>query len=542
MHLLLLSWVLHSFAAFGYGSLLMHDILGVKSVRLTNDPFGISLLGLLFIGVVSHGWSCFFPVNSWYALSIFTFGILFGVRQIVRQRVCNEFSYGIGKNQYLFLAPIAIGIVVASLALPRLGDAGGYYIPQIALTNQYASVPGIGNLNVRYGLHSSMFSLHAVGRAIFGDYSATYSLNGLVSILLSLHVFITVRRLKAKVFSYSLGLSAIMLYGYVTSYLSTPMADVALGLYTVFLYSILLNYFDAVNESDKVGYVLLLALVASLVIPIKASALLYILFIGSAMILEKDTRVYWIAGIGAISVATHLAKNLITTGYPLYPMVYGTWIHPDWMMSIDTVVQVRDFVYKWAIAASDWTDVPSNIVDRYIMWWQHMVVPNRVVAVMSFLGVPFGLKLILNYYTDRFRSAVALTPLIVVLIAWFITAPNIRFAYGVLVVFVSLPFAFVLFKCRANWKLVAPLIIVLYAAGVLRFHGRSIVDGSKHVFSVRRIAHPAVKHMVYNGIQYVVPMEGLCWGCEQPCIPKEIDKVEWRGGSFPDGVRPMNPN
>jgi len=61
----------------------------------------------------------------------------------------------------LLSLPLCLLVANVSLSAPDLYDVGMYHLPSIRWANEYRAVPGLANLNIQHGLHSSAFLFSA---------------------------------------------------------------------------------------------------------------------------------------------------------------------------------------------------------------------------------------------------------------------------------------------------------------------------------------------------------------------------------------------
>lgn len=142
--------------------------------------------------------------------------------------------------------------------------------------------------------------------------------------------------------------------------------------------------------------------------------------------------------------------------------------------------------------------------------------------------------------THRRVITLALIPSLGVMVVWFVTAPDPRFAWGPLLLIALIPLSFLVStnSRRGVWPAVlASASMVIVAVAMAR---GSLLEVSLHL---KPLPDAAVESgSLIDGTRVVVPVEGdQCWGEFPLCRPwySTID-VELRGDTWQSGFQPMS--
>lgn len=137
-------------------------MLVVTRTRLTGRSGFLdrTWLGICAIASVLQVWHFLLPVNTLAALTVFSAGVL-GVWRYLRSG-SSELRSRRTYVQLVLLAVTCVPVFVALPGTPDVYDSGMYHLQSIRWANEYAIVPGIGNLNIQFAANQSYFLLAAL--------------------------------------------------------------------------------------------------------------------------------------------------------------------------------------------------------------------------------------------------------------------------------------------------------------------------------------------------------------------------------------------
>ena len=141
----------------------------------------------------------------------------------------------------------------------------------------------------------------------------------------------------------------------------------------------------------------------------------------------------FIAGtLGVLCVMPWLLHGIILSGYPLFPLNLGA-VHVDWRVPEESVIAESTTIANWA-------KVYGGVVrdDWIAAWWEHSEFNAN--AAVPLLGELLALLITTQQrlfppQVKRQRVPVQrafFIPLLIALLLWFMTAPDVRFAAGVI--------------------------------------------------------------------------------------------------------------
>jgi hypothetical protein len=436
----LVAWALLAFQFVG---------LGVLALRAVGRPWrGAAWSTAFWIGfavTIAHlqVWSLFLPVSPIAMLP------LLGVSAIgwtARRRL------GLGclararqrTGQYVITALLCIWAAIFAQIPLRLYDAGIYHLGSIRWASTYPVVAGLGNLGPAYGLNSSSFLyLAAVSVGVPGFHIAL----GLLVVVLLVDVSRVARgvlrsgdsthsRLAAYLAAL-LVLPILVMAG--TTGFSTTTSDLVNFVLAIVIGRQLLELLDRteLSPSEALAYVFTIACLGSAAITSKLgiavfSAAAISLGILAAFGTTRSRRVLIAscgvtAATGIVVVGPWLVRNVILTGYPLYPDP-SLALAFDWSMPAAAVRAYRNVLYDFARVNGP--DYEGTL--RTLAWlgpwlarsWRDVLVPS-----VFALATPIAVVVSAPGLARRTgRRWLVLVPVWLALVAWFVTAPDVRYA------------------------------------------------------------------------------------------------------------------
>jgi hypothetical protein len=342
---ILLAWLLVGSVVLGLG------LAARAPLSQEADVWSAFWLGFGVLLVLLQIWHLVLPVDDRARLTVVALGVAGLVlrgRLAARALVCQLPALGLVAVSTWWLSN-------RSLAGPRFGDTGMYFVPTVRWLEAYPIVPGLANLFVPLGHNFSYFLYVALlDGGPFGG-RPWHIANGLLVLALFARAFLAATRL-----------------------LGRPRSPVAVELYWVFTLpglvalatGILLTSPTPDFAVHALGFVLageLLALVTS-ERPERARCLALVFLAGAGMTVKPTlgalaattialALAWWCwkarpspaqalrtvalgVAIAAVPVATWIGRNVITSGCPLYPSAVGAF-PVDWRTHNDATAWIQ---------------------------------------------------------------------------------------------------------------------------------------------------------------------------------------------------------
>ncbi|MCR5420631.1 MAG: hypothetical protein K6E98_06485 [Lachnospiraceae bacterium] len=469
-------------------------------------------------------------------------------------------------------------------------DTGTYHAQSIHWIESYGVIKGLAHMQTRLGFNSSYFclcalysfgflgrSLHSVSGFLAG-FVMVYSLWGILSK--------TGAKFRVVFFMY---FSPFVYFFIVAVEMISPSTDQGVIWLIVWL---CIRWVEIIDREKDRGYIkndayysvseyALLSVMAVFLVSIKLSVgILALLAIQPAGVLLKERKYRDIIKyiiMGALLVAPYFIRNIIITGWFIYPFPAIDLFSFDWKIPASGVRYEADEIIVWARYTKDVKYIDQTITEWFPVWWSEQGKANRYLSLSAFTAAfvimvrsvawmvyeVIGLVkrgkvnriLIPQKYKEQ-RPYVFFGGIILLSFAFFmISAPSNRFGYGYIII---LPL-YALGDITLNvFSLIQHKIrVVLYILlGVVMckdiIKGTYMFASDDKTYFLENISadymilqqdYPKAKSdsKEWNGIKIFYPLtEGdQIWYYDFPAILYEgnLEAVELRGESIRDGFR-----
>lgn len=503
----------------------------------------LKLIGFCYNGKYFWTFVILYPIITFYPNYIKYFSLIFFLVPLYTIRR-KRFKPVI---PFIFLLALFLSIN-ASLPITH-HDYHGYYLQTIAWLKEYGTVIGLGNLEGRFGFNSfglilaSLFSfdLNTLGM----NFSAVlFPLNAVFLLVLIDRIINYLRvdsELVIKYFFVLIGLFSIVFYG---KWIGTPSNDITSGLIISF---IMLGYKKWLGSKDlNIELILIVLIFLSMVV--KLSSGLTILFLIPLFVLNNDKSKFILKTVivGSLILLPFFVKNILLTGYLVFPFHQLDIFNFDWKMPIEKVIEVKNGIFIWARIPGEKLDflLSNGIKGWFKDWYLRQDFLTRILLITNLI-FPFVVFLT-RHRKDIFISTVSII-IVVNLIFWFIQAPDPRFTFGYLFagssLFFSVLFNFLYENLKSPNFLFKP-IFLLKSGFVLIFCFYCYYQYPKLiqtnflrdvVLFPSNIESPQVKIIHAENFFYYVPEGGNCENFKLPCANQEVKGIKLRGTSIREG-------
>lgn len=453
-----------------------------------------------------------------------------------------------------FGLPFVIGVFYVGTKAPQLYDAELYYAQIIKWINNFPVIPGLGNLHGRLAYNSSFHIAAAFFDFSFLNIQSFYPLNSYFFILLFLKCSTDIKHAFAqKEFSKIIVPLGFLVYnfGNLQFEMTGPSTDSFLVILFYCIYILIRDY------SGK--KIMLLVLLSTFAITLKLSQAFLVLLPFVFFFGLKDRRriaaTFYMTGI--FILAPWLLRNIILSGYLVYPLWQLDVFVVDWKIPATSVYDTT-----WQISSVSaeqnwirtWAMIPNKhcleilllpLKDWFYVWYSSLYIVNKIVlkgCLLSVLVVP-----LLFYFKSKMSKYVFGLWFICIFqnVFWFFTAPDIRFAYGsLLLCFLFFVESFLLLLSTSIQKII---VIVFLVVSIYWSYGYAFYDGKnplqtsvlrENFFLPKKMKEGAMKKITVNGIEIFIPeKDNRCYNSQLPCTPYYNPLLEMRGNRIESGFR-----
>ena len=443
----LLDWLIIAITSYtvGYGFLRLMSICIGREVSAGKNANVLRLLiGFMLTNVYAEIWSIFSPVNMWavYILVFITLVIAYMCKQDMAETV------NISK------APKpAVIASVAVIILMAYGSSRGYmhydttlyHASAIRWIEEYGVVPGLANLQSRYGYNSAEFAHNALYSFKWYTGRSLHCTTGFLA-MVSAHLLydkelFTGRRTIQSVDFVRIGL--LYYLGVLFAQMVSPASDYVANL---LIFDILILMLGRVKDRTlPADHYVLISLLAIYGITVKVSLapmVLICLIPFVYYIIKKDVRSILFCIVSGLVIAMpYFIRGYILSGWILYPSTLIKLGNPDWQVPIGEAQYDAKEISMWGRGITDATKWGEVTLTNWIPSWfaaldtvEKVIITSVITSAVVLVAIEIRLALSKNKgglqrYNILLELPIAWIMLLGV-VTWFVGAPLVRYGLG----------------------------------------------------------------------------------------------------------------
>lgn len=444
----LISWIIIFYTLFSLGDCFIN--LYNKICR-NNEKYNLLdtfLLGICVICILLPISSFWLPSNHIILFTYIIIGTIHWIFNFTRLKnhinSIKQFLLSTNITQKIFILIPILSILVYVYIFDHHYDAEYYQYQNIRWNEEYAIIPGLGNFEDRFGFNSNYLLVSAIFtfRFLFGTTEAIYSLQSLTYICIL--CWITISFIKDGYNIFHIILLAI-------SYLIIPLMGYSLASSSTDIMPLLFIFYYISKSTINIKWLkaqpLLALLLPITLITFKLSTAVFCLVCLSPFIFlikkKKYKELSFILSSGFLIVVLWCIRNIIISGYLVYPLYNLDFFNYDWKIPNGTA-----FIQKIYI---------NNFAERIFFY--------DLLKAQKFINGNIDKNTIISFFNIIFYSIILISPAIIIykkkrlkidkarlyiylfilfcIIFNFATAPDLRFSYGyILGLFSFLAFIF----------------------------------------------------------------------------------------------------
>jgi hypothetical protein len=318
---------------------------------------------------------------------------------------------------WILLLILFVLFLSRSAMQPSSYDDYLYHAQALEWIERYGVVPGLGNLHFRFAYNSAFLCLQALFSWQWMTGQSLHTVNALYAFLLSAYCISSFSFLKydrsrsvserTVLTSDLLKLIALVYLFYDTFVLSGLDTD-PLAMITVIYIFIKWSEFMERQEKSGVPYALLsLLAVSACTLKLSCGAMILLaLYPLSIFIRRRQGRAIGICtAAGVIILLPYLIRNVIISGYLLYPMSGIDLFSVDWKMPVYTLVEDRQGILIWGrslnsllSAGKSWEEVAAMPFAQWFPIWFRSIshIQQILFLLASVAAVDFLFQLVMH--------------------------------------------------------------------------------------------------------------------------------------------------
>ncbi|MGV3642037.1 MAG: LIC_10190 family membrane protein [Adhaeribacter sp.] len=466
------------------------------------------------------------------------------------------------------LAGVLLGSFFAGLllywttTLPTNDDTGFYHSQTIKWLEQYAVVPGLGNLHGRLAFNSSFLQWSAFFSLSFLTGQPLFPLNGYFFLLLLAAWLPPLLRdfPRPRPAALLTGLLFVLHLDFFPSWISSPSPDIGGMLLLVGICHLAATSAGNKNTGDfQTGdfHIFALLLLGFTALTVKLSTL-PIVALAPALWLSRGKpftgkALAAAAALGVLMLAPWLIRNLVQTGYLIYPLPGTAIWELDWQVPLAAVTEEKNLIHSSAIRiGAPWQQVLALSFGEWFPGWfrghswfyQFLLVAAAAspLPMAAYLGVPGR-----AYPTGpQRRQQVLLWGVYYAgFLFWFTQAPSIRFGSAFLYVSALLPVYLWLLPLLKRYStglaLLMLALVTLQGLQLLRDPVYLLRNSpgvlAQRLWLAEAQPPPALRPVAIPGGRVWVAERVQCWYGALPCTWQVPAGLSFRGASLAEGFR-----
>lgn len=448
----LIIWIYILLLAFVFGGVIKSIVLKISGYEYESID-SVIWSGIAFLTIYAQTFSLFYRVGIVANIMLICMAIVILLANF--RKVTGNIRETVGKlgtgrliAYVLLLALFAYG---ASRGYIHY-DTGLYHAQSIHWIEDYGVVKGLGNLHNRLAYNSAAFSISALFSMpyIFGQ--SMHVVSGFMAWLLACSTTRIADKMLRDKKSLSIPVILVAIYYLTTIFdqMISPESDYFMTLIVLF---ILIKWCELIGKAEKdVTPYALLCVMGVLAVTYKLSAtMILLLTIKPAVMLIKNRKVKAIfayLGAGIVTVLPYLARNVILSGWLVYPfsgidLFNVKWKIPEWIVRRDAA-EIKVYGRGFTDAAlanmkfSEWFPTWFRAIGRFNQ------LLFAVAALSGIVCVIWGCVLLIQLLTkkelfmpDRWLVQ---TTAFAAMLFWLVNAPLVRYGF----VFLAMAGAFLI--------------------------------------------------------------------------------------------------
>lgn len=452
MLLVLFSWLVMGTASFLFGKAVV-DCIYRKDLQRMGRPDIYIITGLIVLNIYAQLFSLFYKVAGIACTILGLMGmILFAVYGIRYLRAGRQMKILPGV-EYVKMPPWRAALLLVCLLSALLWttqhpghyDTGLYHAQAIRWIEEYGVVPGLGNLHMRFAYNSAFMCLQALFSLEWLVGKSMHSLNGFFCLCALLYAFGTVRipgREKWRTSDLLKCVTVIFIVGnrYDIASSGTDIWAMLLILYICMKWCELLEREE--EETAPWCYICLVGFYALTVKLSAAAIVILVLYPLYLLIRRKEYRKILYNGILAlVIVLPYLIRNVIISGYLIYPYAGIDLFSVDWKMNPEVLRRDSLDIKMWGRGLTSIEEYDYTLFGWIPNWFFSKSMGYRVLLIIGMVCVVLVLGRIWKKFTEkRYGDVAILAASVVCLGFWLMTAPLIRYGqvYVLIVIMLAL--------------------------------------------------------------------------------------------------------
>ncbi len=347
---------------------------------------------------------------------------------------------------------LAGAILVLTMKAPEFVDTYLYHVQAIRWIEEYGVVPGLGNLHCRFAYNSAFLALQALF-SFSWIMEPLHSLNGFLSCFFVVYAVMTNHIFTKEKNQLSDYLKLLYIpYVFLNQRtLSSPGTDMLAMFLVIYIASKWSECMERKEESvQSYGFLCILA-VWALTVKLSTAGSLLLVILPAIQLIRKRNREYIIKDLvcGLVTAIPWLIRNVLISGYLIYPYAAIDWFTVDWKMPEEVLEMDKMEIVVFGREVKNVAAYHDPVTAWLPTWFGNQMMKYKLLIIVGFAATAFLIAALIimickairkRKLTEGICSAQLLMLLISILLGevfWLFSAPLVR--YGM--VYLMMPVA-----------------------------------------------------------------------------------------------------
>ena len=436
---IIVSWLVILFILISFGDI---TITLYRKVCKQEEEYNLPdtfILGLCLLSAPLGFWSIWMPSNHNFLLIAFVLSIvywcLYQKRLLKRIHILRSKIKSLPLSAFICIGIFAIMFLLSSTWLEGVYDSLFYHHQQIKWNELYAAVPGLGNLDDRFAFNSNYLLISAIFsfRFLFGE--AIFSLIPLSFIIIGCWI---IKQLFESTFGFKQVIIFVAFAAFTTHsvyFIFDTSTDLLPNLICFYIIARVIIYPDFITKNNLFCFIIPIFLITcKLSVAPFCILTLYCVY---RLIKNKNYPNLVFLSIFSLSILTPwLIRNIIISGYLIYPIASIDLFHFDWKIPKSIAVQQQAYITEIGRNFLHVAIFNPAVKYRDPLWINILTTATYICGIILF--TISLIKFFKKKYQLHTSHYLLLTISISTIVVWLISGPDIRFISGIIFAFPAL--------------------------------------------------------------------------------------------------------
>lgn len=457
----------------------------------------------------------------------------------------------------LTVTPVKAAVIIVLLLVFAYGastgiihyDTGLYHAQSIRWIEEYGVVPGLGNLHSRLAYNSASFCLSAFYSMSFLGGQSYHCCAGFLAFLLALVCTeaITGNRPQKPLLSDFARIISVYYLLMIFDEMVSPASDYFMVL---LVFYIVIRWLELTErkEGSYLPYALLCVLcVVVLTVKLSGALILLLVFKPAVMMIreKKIKKIGKFLGLGILTVAPFLARNVILSGWLIYPFTFLDLFSFDFKIPKGMADYDAKEIQVWGRGFRDVERYDDSLMDWLPQWINSLDGSNKVFLILALSGAVLLVMLAIYGLFKKKRDMADFLHIAgtinVCFLFWLSSAPLIRYGCVFLWLSPTLVWGYIYLKISPHLDRFKIYFILLTLFGVykLAVFGMEVGRSATTQYLIKQKDYENYETIAYelHGYTFYYPREGDRTGYRDfPAAPVKAEDI-FRGETIKEGFK-----